>query len=265
MTASDSPLLVETTPSGVRTITLNRPSRLNAVNPALAAALPEALDDAHADDAVRVVVLTGAGRGFCAGLDLSEPAGLEGASRAQRLDDLAWVGRWVQAVARCGKPVLAALNGVAAGAGFGLALACDVRLMSAQATLTAGYARRGLSPDAGVSWFLPRLVGLGRAMDILLTGRDVPAAEAERIGLVQSVHAHDAFAASVQAYAEQLATGAPIALALTKRVVGLGLEQGLAAQLRDELTHIRTCFGTADVAEALAAFGEKRGPVFRGR
>jgi 2-(1,2-epoxy-1,2-dihydrophenyl)acetyl-CoA isomerase len=255
---------VNRTPSGVCTLTLDRPHRLNAVNPAMAEELPAALAAAQADDTVRVVVITGAGRAFCAGLDLAEPAGLAAGTRAERLDDLAWVGRWVLAVQQCDKPVIAALNGVAAGAGLGLALACDLRLMADSATVTAGYVRRGLSPDAGVSWFLPRLVGLTRATEILLTGRDVAAAEAERIGLVTAVHPAESFGDGVAAVAEQLAVGPPIALALTKRVLYGALSSPLVDHLRDELCQIRTCFATADVQEALVAFREKRAPRFTG-
>src|SRR5215467_10293591 len=180
-------LIEQTSPSGVHTITLNRPDRLNAVDPELADALPRAIEAVATDDAVRVVLITGAGRGFCSGLDLSTPPRLPDATRAERLDPFAWVGRWVLSLARCEKPVIAAVNGAAAGAGFGLALAADIRLVAAGARMTAGYVRRGLSPDAGVSYFLPRVVGLSRATEILLTGRDVDAAEAERIGLAAAV------------------------------------------------------------------------------
>ncbi len=261
-------LAVDTTPDGVCTITLDRPERLNAVNPALAEELPAALLRAAGDDAVRVVVVTGAGRGFCAGLDLNEPAGAAvlggGGTRAERLDVYGWVGRWVQAVVGCEKPVIAAVNGAAAGAGFGLALACDLRLVADAATMTAGYVRRGLSPDAGVSYFLPRLVGLSRAMDITLTGRDIPAAEAERIGLASAVLPTDGFADAVVAYARRIAAGPPVALALTKRLLTASFDRTLDAQLRDELAHIKTAFGTADVREAMTAFREKRAPTFRG-
>jgi 2-(1,2-epoxy-1,2-dihydrophenyl)acetyl-CoA isomerase len=258
-------LLVDTTDAGVRTLTLNRPERLNAVNPRLADELPAAVREAAADDAVRVLVLTGAGRGFTAGLDLAEPALLGTATRAERLDDLAWVGRWVVAITECEKPVVAAVNGAAAGAGLGLALACDVRLVSSAATLTAGYVRRGLSPDAGVSYFLPRHVGLARAADILMTGRDVSAQEAEQIGLASLVLPAERFADEVAAYAARLAAGPPVALALTKRLLRASLDTPLLPQLRDELAHIKTCFATGDVQEAMAAFKEKRAPVFRGR
>lgn len=258
-------LLISTTPSGVRTITLNRPAKLNAVNPRLADELPRAMSDAASSDDVRVVVITGAGRGFCSGLDLSEPPSLPDMTIAERIDPLHWVGRWVLSLVQCEKPVIAAVNGVAAGAGFGLALAADIRLVASGATLTAGYVRRGLSPDAGVSWFLPRLVGLSRAADIILSGRDVAAEEAARIGLAAATFPDDGFADSVARYAERLAAGPPIAFALTKRLLASSLDVELTPHLERELTYIKTCFGSSDVAEALSAFSEKRQPVFRGR
>jgi 2-(1,2-epoxy-1,2-dihydrophenyl)acetyl-CoA isomerase len=258
-------LQIATTTDGVRTITLDRPDKLNAVNGALATSLVTALDDAGRDDAVRVVVLTGAGRAFCAGLDLSAPPELPTATRADRLDPYAWVGSWVLAVLACEKPVVAAVNGAAAGAGFGLALACDIRLVASSARMTAGYVRRGLSPDAGVSYFLPRHVGLARASDILLTGRDVDAAEAERIGLAAQVVPDAELAAAAATYAATLAAGAPIAQALTKRLLARTFDRPLDAALQEELTHIKYCFTTADVGEAMAAFRDKRKPLFKGR
>ena len=258
-------LLIVTSSTGVRTITLNRPERLNAVNPRLAEELPRAIDDAARDDAVRVVVITGAGRGFCSGLDLSEPLRLPEGDLRARLDPLAWVGRWVLTAVQCEKLLIAAINGPAAGAGFGLALACDVRLLARGTRVTAGYVRRGLSPDAGVSYMLPRLVGLSRASEILLTGRDVDADEAQRIGLVAAVFDDATFAASALAYAERLASGPPIAFALTKRLLASTFAVTLDEHLARELVAIKTCFASQDVAEALRAFGEKRAPVFRGR
>lgn len=258
-------LRVDTSASGVRTIMLDRPDRLNAVDPALATELPNAVDAAAIDDAVRVVVITGAGRGFCSGLDLSTPPTLPDATRVQRLDPIAWVGRWVLSLANCEKPVIAAVNGPAAGAGFGLALAADIRLVARSARLTAGYVRRALSPDAGVSYLLPRLVGMSRAVDILFTGRDVDAAEAERIGLAAAVFDDDGFARSALEYAERLAGGPPNALALTKRLLRTTLDTPLEAQLERELVSIKTCFASNDVREAMKAFVEKRPPRFDGR
>lgn len=258
-------LLIDTTADGVRTITLNRPERLNAVNGELAVELPQAIHAAAMDDAVRVVVITGAGRGFCVGLDLSSAPGLDTSTRTARLDPELWVGRWVHAVTECEKPVIAAINGAAAGAGFGLALCCDMRLVSESARMTAGYIRRGLSPDAGVSWWLPRLVGHARAMDIILTGRDVSSAEALQIGLATQVVPDDVFMATVATLAQQLAAGPPIAMALSKRLLLESSTTPLAVQLRHEVVHIKTCFGTQDVADAIAAFREKRLPRFNGQ
>ena len=257
--------MIATSHSGVRTITLNRPEKLNAVNPRLADELPRAVDESARDDAVRVVVITGAGRGFCSGLDLSEPPRLPEGDLRERLDPLAWVGRWVVAAVQCEKPLIAALNGAAAGAGFGLALAADIRLIARGAHVTAGYVRRGLSPDAGVSYMLPRLVGLSRASEILLTGRKLDAEEAQRIGLVVAVYNDASFAADVASYAERLAAGPPIAFALTKRLLASTFDVSLDEHLARELSAIKTCFASQDVAEALRAFGEKRAPAFRGR
>ena len=161
--------------------------------------------------------------------------------------------------------MIAAVNGPAAGAGFGLALACDIRLMAESAKLTAGYVRRGLSPDAGVSYFLPRHVGLARASDILLSGRDVDASEALLIGLATMVIPDTEFHGAVASYAARLALGAPIAQALTKRLLAQSFDRPLDATLRDELTQIKVCFATKDVGEAIAAFREKRTPSFQGR
>jgi 2-(1,2-epoxy-1,2-dihydrophenyl)acetyl-CoA isomerase len=258
-------LLIATSAVGVRTITLNRPERLNAVNPRLADELPPAIDEAARDDSVRVVVITGAGRGFCSGLDLSEPPRLPDSDLRARLDPLAWVGRWVLAASQCEKPLIAAVNGAAAGAGFGLSLAADIRLHARGARVSAGYVRRGLSPDAGVSYFLPRIVGGSRAMEILLSGRDIDAEEAERIGLATAVYDDASFAEQVAVYAERLAAGPPIAFALTKRLVHSSFEVTLATQLVRELASIKTCFASADVADAIRAFAEKRAPMFRGR
>jgi 2-(1,2-epoxy-1,2-dihydrophenyl)acetyl-CoA isomerase len=167
-------------------------------------------------------------------------------------------------VVACEKPIIAAVNGPAAGAGFGLALACDLRIVAASAKMTAGYVRRGLSPDAGVSYFLPRHMGLARAADILLTGRDVESGEAERIGLAAMVLPDAELATGVAAYAATLAAGPPIAHALTKRLLVTTFDRPLETVLREELVHIKTCFATADVGEAMNAFREKRHPRFEG-
>lgn len=265
MTESTVSLLVETDGAGVRTITLNRPDKLNAVDAELADALPRAMNDAASSDDVRVIVITGAGRGFCSGLDLSAPPRIPDSTRGERLDRIAWVGRWVLSLADCEKPVIAAVNGVAAGAGFGLALAADIRLVASGSRMTAGYVRRALSPDAGVSYFLPRHVGHARATEILFTGRDIDASEAAAIGLAAAVYPDTEFSARVADFAARLAAGPPLAFALTKRLLRSSFDAPIDAQLERELAYIKTCFASADVAEALRAFSEKRTPTFFGR
>lgn len=263
-------LLIETNAAGVQTITLNRPEKLNAVNIDLSNELPQAILAAGEDDAVRVIVITGTGRGFCAGLDL-EPANVAATmaagtrSRGAKIDDLHWVGRWVLTITDCPKPVIAAINGPAAGAGFGLALATDIRLMQADAKMTTGYVRRGLSPDAGVSYMLPRLVGASRAADLILTARDIDSEEAERIGLVSRVFPAAGFREAVAQYAAQIAGGPPIALALTKRLLTASHDNDLTTHLKQEIAAIQKCFTTEDVSEAMKAYLEKRLPQFKGR
>jgi 2-(1,2-epoxy-1,2-dihydrophenyl)acetyl-CoA isomerase len=251
--------------AGVATLTLNKPERLNAFDNQMLTEWAEAIREADRDPDVKVLIVTGAGRGFCAGLDLSEPPKLPDDNLRARLDPLAWVGRWVLAATRCEKPLIAAINGPAAGAGFGLALATDIRLVARGARVTAGYVRRGLSPDAGVSYLLPRLIGLSRATEILLSGRDVDAEEAVGVGLAAAVFDDAGFADQVTRYAERLAAGPPIAIALTKRLLASTFDVSVEEQLARELVAIKTCFASQDVAEAMRAFGEKRAPAFRGR
>jgi 2-(1,2-epoxy-1,2-dihydrophenyl)acetyl-CoA isomerase len=259
-------LLVQTV-QGVRTITLNRPDRLNALNAALAEAIQAAIAAASADDEVRVIVLTGAGRGFCAGLDLSDSAAaaLDGQSRHAKLDPLGWVGRQALTLTQCDKPIIAAINGAAAGAGLSLALAADIRLMAAGTRITTGYLRRGLCPDGGMAFFLPRLVGTSRAAELILTARDIDAEEAERIGLVSRVFPAEGFQEAVASYAADLASGPPIAQTLAKRLLAQSPDLDLRTMLQLELTSIKTCFTTEDVREGMAAFLQKRKPSFQGK
>lgn len=252
---------------GVLTLTMQRPERLNALNEELHTALIDALHAASREDEVHVVVMAGAGRAFCAGLDLTEVADTDWAaqSRFARYDEFGWVGRLALAVAQCDKPVVAALGGAAAGAGLALALAADLRVMADTARMTAGYIRRGLSPDAGMTYFLPRLIGHGRAMEFILTGRDMDAAEALRIGLVSHVWPTAEFAAQVAELAAQLAAGPPIALTLSKRMLLASQELSLEETLRREYAAIKQCFATKDVREGMVAFAQKRAPVFTGQ
>ncbi|HWK21494.1 MAG TPA: enoyl-CoA hydratase/isomerase family protein [Ureibacillus sp.] len=258
-------ILIETK-DGVRTLTLNRPERLNAVNDTLSKEIILAISEASNDDDVRVIVITGSGRGFCSGLDLTDSAkrSLDEQTRSQKLDELGWVGHQALGIVQCDKPVIAAINGTAAGAGFALALACDLRFMSATAKVTAGYIRRGLSPDAGMSYFLPRLVGQTRAAELILTGRDINSDEAERIGLVNGVFAEEEFLEQVIIFAKELAEGPPVAMTFSKRLLTSSPDTDLTTILKQEYALIKQCFGTKDVQEGIRAFAEKRKPVFRG-
>lgn len=259
------PLLVETK-DGIRTLTLNRPERLNAVNTELHLQLEHALREASRDDEVRIIVMTGSGRGFCAGLDLADRQTKDPSTRTrhEQLDEWGWVGRLTMAIVECDKPIIAAINGIAAGAGFALTLSCDIRFLSASARLTTGYIRRGLSPDAGVSYFLPRLIGLARASDLIYSGRDITPEEAERIGLVNQVFAPEEFHERVVAYAKELASGPPIAMTYSKRLLAASYDSNLPSLLKQEFAYIKHCFRTQDAAEGVRAFIEKRPPLFRG-
>jgi len=261
-------LLIHTTDEGVRIITLNRPEKLNAVNRTLAQEFPVAVREAGEDEAVRCVLITGAGRGFCAGLELdpSQLASLSvSKSRAEQIDDLEWVGRWVLAMRACPVPVVAAINGPAAGAGFAMTLAADLRVMSEAAVMSPGYARIGVSPDAGMTWLLPRIVGSARAMELILWARDIKSEEAVRIGLVASALPAEGFADAALAYATRLAQGPTLAYIHTKRLLLQSFDVDLTTQLKAELSLIKQCFATEDSREAIRAFGEKRKPVFQGK
>lgn len=251
---------------GVRTLTLNRPECLNAVNDTLSNEIIQAISESSADDEVRVIVITGSGRGFCAGLDLTDYANgnQDDQSRHQKLDEMGWVGRQALGIVHCDKPVIAAINGIAAGAGLALALACDIRFMSSDARVTAGYIRRGLSPDAGMSYFLPRLVGQAKATELILTGRDIYSEEAERIGMVNGIFPDENFMEHVMNFAKELAAGPPIAMTLSKRLLAASPDTDLTTLLKQEYAFIKQCFGTKDVQEGIQAFTEKRKPVFRG-
>jgi 2-(1,2-epoxy-1,2-dihydrophenyl)acetyl-CoA isomerase len=246
----------------VGTITLNRPAALNALTIPMKQELLAALRRLGRDRTIRVVVLTGAGRGFCAGQDLKERLAPDapplGAELRERYNPI------VQAMRGLPKPIIAAVNGVAAGAGASLAFAADVRLVAESASFALAFGRIGLIPDTGATWLLPRLVGAGRAAEIVLLGEPVPAADAVRIGLAARAVPDAELGAESRALAERLAAGAPKAMALAKRALNAAWDQGLDAHLEYEAALQDLAGRTRDHAEGIAAFTEKRPSRFAG-
>ena len=253
---------VETSRDGaVLTITLNRPDVLNAFNTAMHKALAEALKEARGDD-VRAVVITGAGRGFCVGQDLTEFS--EGAADvAARLR--ATYHPNVVALRGLEKPVIAAVNGPAAGAGMSFACACDIRIAADSASLVPAFINIGLVPDSGGTYFVTRLLGYARAFEWLCSGRKLSAAEAEAWGLVSEVVAADGLAARAAELAGQLASLPTKAIGMTKRLLDRGATAPLEEQLEWEAQLQSAAVKSADFAEGVRAFLEKRKPDFQGR
>jgi 2-(1,2-epoxy-1,2-dihydrophenyl)acetyl-CoA isomerase len=254
----------------VALLTLNKPDRLNAISAEMRAEVESVLQAARADDAVRAVVLTGAGRGFCSGADLTAAAVMaerppEPKDQQERLDEMGWVGRWATMWAAFDKPVIGAINGVAAGAGLSTALACDVRVGSEHARFKSVFIERNLSPDSGLSWFLPRVVGYAAAADMIFTSRAVGAEEALRIGLLNRLVAADELVEAALAYAGEMAQWPPLALRMSKRVLQHNQECGLEEALRYETVGLSFARRAGnDAKESRAAFLEKRKGVYTG-
>lgn len=269
MAEDASPTLRIERRGAVTILTLDRPERLNALDASLRDGIPAALAEAQGDREVRAVVLTGAGRGFSSGVDLSaaRPATdtTAPAEVADPLDELGWVGRQALAVFGFDKPTIAAVNGVAAGAGMSLALACDLRVGSSATRFRTVFLERNLSPDSGMSWFLPRIVGYSRAADLLFTSRDVGADEAYRIGLLDRLVEPERLLDEAVALADQISRLPPLAMRSAKRVLqhnlGVGLEDGLRYEMAG-LGYARKARN--DAKEAMASFREKRPPDFTG-
>ena len=248
---------------GVATLRLNRPQVFNSINRELALALQARLRACQQDAAVRAVVLTGTGRAFCAGQDLGEITGSDRPEVADIVEEL--YNPIVLLIRELDKPVLAAVNGVAAGAGANLALACDVVVAHEAAAFVQAFSKIGLVPDSGGTYFLPRLVGLQKASALMLLGDKVPAAEAERMGMIYKVFDADSYADGVAALARQLATLPTKALAYTKQLLNGTFGHDLTQQLRAEGDYQLRASHTADFQEGVAAFIEKRQPSFTGQ
>ena len=249
------------------TITLNRPDKLNAFTGPMIDAWAGALAEAQRDDQVNVVVVTGAGRAFCAGGDVKA---MHEAKEGQRQRPLAekvapFRDRVALAIRDAPKPIIAAVNGAAAGAGMNIALACDIRIASTNAKFSQAFVRRGLHPDWGGTYFLPRIVGMAKACELIFTGDVIDAAEALRLGLVSAVHPPEQLLPATYALAARIASGPPIAIRLARRALQHNLAVDLRAALEFETFAQNVCFETEDAEEGIRAFVEKREPKFQGR
>jgi 2-(1,2-epoxy-1,2-dihydrophenyl)acetyl-CoA isomerase len=248
-------------------LTLNRPEKLNAISAELRRDVAAVLATAQADDEVRALILTGAGRGFCSGADLTGgPLPAADTSQNARLDEMAWVGIWAKLFHDFDKPLIGAINGVCAGAGMSWALACDVRIGSEHARFKATFIERNLSPDSGMSWLLPRIVGYAAAADIIFTSRMVLADEAKALGLLNRLVAHEDLLDEALAYAEQMTRWPPLALRMSKKVLQNNFEADLETALKYESVGLSFSRRSPnDSKESIAAFREKREGVYTGR
>ncbi len=252
------PFIVSDTRDRVTTITLNRPDKLNAFAGTMREDLAAALREAEG----RVVVITGAGRAFCAGGDVEFMASLQKRGDIAAFRKLLDAGRDViLQIATMENPVIASVNGVAAGAGCNLALACDTRIVSDEASFAESFVRIGLVPDWGGTWFLPRLAGRGRAFELMATGRVIDAREAERIGIVDRIVPASRLREATEKLASSIAAGPPLALAMIKAAIAAS---DLRAQIEVETEHQLRAFQSKDASEGMTAFFEKRPAKFRG-
>lgn len=254
-------LLIDVAANGVVTVTMNRPEKKNAANAVMWDELRKTWDEIALDPTVRCVVMTGAGDGFCSGADLGGGGGVE----RHQLQSMNMIHRTVQALYSIMVPVVAKVNGVAAGAGMNMALACDLIVASENARFSEIFAKRGLSVDFGGTWILPRLIGLHRAKELAFFADVISATEAAEFGIVNRVVPHAELDAFVDDWTERLAAGPPLALSMTKRLLTLNATADFATALEAEGMAQTVNFATDDTREAVRAFLDKRDPEFRGR
>jgi enoyl-CoA hydratase/carnithine racemase len=250
----------------VATITLNRPHRRNAISVTMLQLLADHLTEADNDGNVRAVLLTGAGKGFCAGLDIKDAVAGTGLGAG------GGGGAFLQTrnlptviLYEMDTPVIGVINGAAAGYGLDLALGCDIRLIAESASLLPAFAKRAIVPESGGTWYLPRLLGWAKAAELCYLGRDVDAAEAERIGLVNRAVPDAELLGEARVWADEIAANAPLAVRAMKRLFRHGMTEDFASHTHHVLLQTIQLFGTKDFEEGMVSFMEKRPPEFRGR
>jgi len=250
---------------GIMTITLNRPEKMNALNRPLISQLRRALEKGERDERVKALIIAGNGRAFCAGGDLEEHPAFSHPNPMARMELIKEAQAIPLMMIGIGKPIIAAINGIACGAGLELAMACDIRIASKEARFAALFAKVGTMSDMGSSYLLPKLVGAGKALEMLLTGDFLNAHEALRIGLINRVVAKDRIRHEARSLATQLVKGPTLALRFIKAAIYKGLELNLKDALDNERFGQTFLLGTEDVQEARKAFTEKRSSIFRGK
>jgi enoyl-CoA hydratase/carnithine racemase len=257
---------IYTRSEGIATLTLNRPDKKNALTPAMFEGIYRAVEDVTKDDEVKVLVITGTGESFCSGADVKAMA--ENASKQVTTEERERQPRprrvmFSVLLQKCPKPVIAAVNGVAVGVGLDLALACDIRIASDKARLTVGYIRRGMIPAGGATYFLPRLVGIDKACQLIWTSDMIDAKEAERIGMVTMVVPHDELESATRELAEKIAKGPPQAIQVSKRAIYEGLVTDLETNVEFTMNVRQELLKSEDFKEGTTAFVEKREPLFK--
>lgn len=260
------PVLLESIQDGIAVLVMNRPERMNALNNELATALHGSLQRIAKDDSIRVVVLTGAGRAFCAGGDLGVIGKGREANNVKELEPLLRAGMGMVVTMRTmPQPVIAAINGAAAGAGMNVALAADIRISAEEATFGQNFAKVGLFPDYGGTYFLPELVGPSKAAEMFYTGDMIDAQTALKLGLVNRVVPAAQLEAEVKTLAKKIASGPPLTIRAVKRTMFAEKKEALERALEAEVEYQMKCFASEDCLEGVHAFFEKRAPQFRGR